>query len=77
MKIFSQYFDRELSFANFKNRFDSLTKVVFLPNYEALLISYGGHSSRLIFDKQNGGDCTEIMTDNFIEKNDLLMSKIN
>jgi len=60
----------ELSFAHFKNRFDSLTKVVLLANCDIMLVSYGGHCSLLGFDTQKGGECVEKMTDNFISKID-------
>ena len=69
MKFFSTYFSSEYSFAHFKNRFDSLTKIFFLPTYQLLLISQGGNCSRIQFDKEHGGECKEIETINFIQKN--------
>lgn len=68
MRFISTYFGSEYSFAHFKNRFDSLTKIFFLPNFEVLLVSYGGNCSRISFDKINGGQCQEIMTVNFISR---------
>lgn len=66
MRFISTYFGSEYSFAHFKNRFDSLTKIFFLPNFHLLLVSYGGNCSRISFDKVNGGQCQELKTVNFI-----------
>ena len=66
MKFISTYFGSEYSFAHFKNRFDTLTKIFFLPNFELLLMSHGGNCSRISFDKMNGGECKEITSTNFI-----------
>lgn len=76
MKFISTYFGSEYSFAHFKNRFDSLTKIFFLPNFEILLMSYGGNCSRISFDKTSGGECKEIKSSNFIFR-DSMNSKTN
>ena len=68
MKFVNSYFGSEYSFAHFKNKFDTLTKIFFLPNFEVLLVSYDGHCSRLKFDKKNGGQCEELSTSNFISR---------
>jgi hypothetical protein len=68
MKFISGYFGSEYSFAHYKNRFDSLTKIFFLPNFEILLMSYGGNCSKITFDKANGGECKEITASNFISR---------
>ena len=77
MRFISTYFGSEYSFAHFKNKFDSLTKVFFLPNYELLLVSYGGNCSRISFDKVNGGQCQELKTVNFISRKTRTPSKIS
>jgi hypothetical protein len=71
MKFISPYFGSEYSFAHFKNRYDSLTKIFFLPNFEILLMSYGGNCSRVQFDRANGGECTELASTNFIFRDDV------
>ena len=64
MSFLSTYFGSEYSFAHFKNRFDSRTKVFFLPNFMVLLVSYGGNMSLISFNKDTGGNCKEEMTGN-------------
>lgn len=76
MRFISTYFGSEYSFAHFKNRFDSLTKIFFLPNFEVLLVSYGGNCSRITFDKTNGGQCQEKNSANFISRGTRPSSKI-